>query len=739
MKQLLPFKKNSVGKERVSLLIVIMAAVATIGLFMAIWIPYEAAFNEEKIHLMGIFRSESPFIMAGIIIGICTCIAIFIAAIIFRRAGNQLISQLEQSEERYALAMKGANDGLWDRNLETGEVYFSPRWKEMLGYDDDEMPNLHGEWQKRIHPDDYKRIMGETKDHLVGRSPFYSSEYRMRHRDGSYRWILARGASVADENGKPTRFAGSHTDITERKLQEEALRDYSHFLQVLIETIPSPVFYKDAKARYLGCNAAFEELFGMKRDSIIGKTMYDITSKKLADRCHSMDNRTMGESGIQVYDVSVENPDGKRLDLVFNTAVFRKIDNTIGGIVGIIVDVTERKKLENELIDTISVVEDSYKVWKSTFDTIPDAIVIYDTEFRIIKANAAYHESAGLMLQEMIGLPYYEVYPKLEGPLEISSRIMEKGEEIKEGEVFIESLDKTFKIRIYPRYDEVERELQFVQIMEDITEMKKAQNMLLQSAKLASIGEVSAGLAHELNNPMTSILGYTSLILDDMEEGVENYREMKVIERESLRVREIIKNILDFSRQRTVAKEETDINEVVRESLALIRHMASVSGIDIDLALAEGLQYLEIDSNQMKQVFINIITNAIHSMKRDGRLLINSEKLGREEAELLLEGRGIREADAYIVVKFKDNGCGIPQGSLERIFEPFFSSKGEGGNGLGLSISYGIVKNHGGEILVNSMPGEGTEFSIILPLELQSEKAPGGEKSDYNQLELIVA
>jgi len=362
-------------------------------------------------------------------------------------------------------------------------------------------------------------------------------------------------------------------------------------------------------------------------------------------------------------------------------------------------------------------------------------IVIYDMEFRIIKANAAYHESAGLMLQEMIGRPYYEVYPKLEGPLEISTRIMEKGEEIKEGEVFIESLGKTFKIRVYPRYDEVERELQFVQIMEDITEMKRTQNMLLQSAKLASIGEVSAGLAHELNNPMTSILGYTSLILDDMEEGGENYREMKVIERESLRVREIIKNILDFSRQGKVSKEETDINEVVRESLVLVRHMAGVSGIDVDLDLSDELQYPEIDSNQMKQVFINIITNALHSMKRDGRLLINSEKLGREEAELLLKGREVREADAYIVVKFKDNGCGIPLGSLERIFEPFFSSKGEGGNGLGLSISYGIVKNHGGEILVNSTPGEGTEFSVILPLE----KALEGEESEYNQLESIVA
>ena len=734
MKQFLSFKKRSSGSKSLHFLVFIMAASAAVGLLMYGGVLWESFFYEVKI-----YKRESLFMMPLIISGILTSLAILTGGVILRKISNPLLLNLKESEERYALAMKGANDGLWDRNLETGEVYYSHRWKEMLGYDDEEISNRHEEWQKRVHPDDYRRIMAETKDYLEGRTPCYSSEYRMRHRDGSYRWILARGASGSNKNGKPTRFAGSHTDITERREQEEALRDYSYFLQVLIETIPGPVFYKDAKGKYLGCNEAFEDLFGIKRDSIIGKTVYDIASSELADRCRSMDNRTTSETGIQVYDVSLENRHGKRLDLIFNTAPFRKIDGAIGGVVGIIVDITERRKLESELIDTIRVVEDSYKVWKSTFDTIPDSIVIYDTEFRIIKANAAYHESAGLMLREMIGLPYYEVYPKLDGPLEISSRIMEKGEEMKEGEVFIESLDRTFKIRVYPRYDEVERELQFVQIMEDITEMKRTQNMLLQSAKLASVGEVSAGLAHELNNPMTTILGYTSLILDDMEEGCENHREMKVIERESLRIREIIRNILDFSRQRNISKEETDINEVVRDSMALVRHMATVSDVNVDLDLADELQYPQIDPNQMKQVFINIITNAFHSMGRGGRLLITSEWLGREEAVPLLEGREVREADAYIALKFKDNGCGISPASLERIFEPFFSSKGEDGNGLGLSISYGIVKKHGGEILVNSIPGEGTEFSIILPLESGSEKEQVGEDSADNQLESIVA
>ena len=128
---------------------------------------------------------------------------------------------LKASEERYALAIEGSNDGLWDRNMETGEVYYSPRWKEIIGYKDEEIPNRMEEWASRVHPEDYDRIMEEIRKHFEGETPFYEAEYRIQHKDGTYRWVLARGASVRDDNGKPTRFAGSHTDITEKKQMEE--------------------------------------------------------------------------------------------------------------------------------------------------------------------------------------------------------------------------------------------------------------------------------------------------------------------------------------------------------------------------------------------------------------------------------------------------------------------------------------------------------------------------------------
>lgn len=127
------------------------------------------------------------------------------------------------SQERYTLAMDVANEGIWDRNLVTGEIYYSPRWKEMLGYHDDDILNSYEEWTKRLHPDDLERVLKNQEEHLEGKTELYINEYRLRHKDGSYRWVMAKGATIKDDNGKPTRFAGSHTDITERKLMEEEL------------------------------------------------------------------------------------------------------------------------------------------------------------------------------------------------------------------------------------------------------------------------------------------------------------------------------------------------------------------------------------------------------------------------------------------------------------------------------------------------------------------------------------
>jgi PAS domain S-box-containing protein len=141
--------------------------------------------------------------------------------------------QLQESEERFHLAMRGTNDGLWDWDVRTNAIYFSPRWKEMLGYQDDELPNRLEEWSRRIHPDDIQRAMNTLNDHLAGKSRYYDLEHRLQHKDGSYRWIRTRGASLRDAADQAYRLTGSHTDITERKRVEEALRRRDAILEAV--------------------------------------------------------------------------------------------------------------------------------------------------------------------------------------------------------------------------------------------------------------------------------------------------------------------------------------------------------------------------------------------------------------------------------------------------------------------------------------------------------------------------
>lgn len=143
-------------------------------------------------------------------------------------APEEAVRELAKSEERFALAVRGTNDGIWDWDIRTGEVFFSPRWKSMIGYEDNEIENNFGSFEKLLHPDDHDRVMSVLNDYLSGRTPHYSVEFRFRHKDDTWRWILARGRALRDEDNKPYRMAGSHTDVTERKRDEEELRQARH-------------------------------------------------------------------------------------------------------------------------------------------------------------------------------------------------------------------------------------------------------------------------------------------------------------------------------------------------------------------------------------------------------------------------------------------------------------------------------------------------------------------------------
>jgi signal transduction histidine kinase len=232
-----------------------------------------------------------------------------------------------------------------------------------------------------------------------------------------------------------------------------------------------------------------------------------------------------------------------------------------------------------------------------------------------------------------------------------------------------------------------------------------SQRQLVQSAKLAAIGELATNIAYEVNNPLTGVLGYAGLLLKADDIPSDRKEQLRTIERETIRAREVLKNLLDFSRRKPPQLAKTDIAELIQNTIVLVKGQAKLGNVEIVRDCPPGLPLVSLDSDEMMQVFVNLINNAFVAMSKGGTLTIRC----RPDRD--------RAGKDLVTVELTDTGHGIPEEHLDKIFDPFFSTKPDGeGPGLGLSISYMIVQNHGGRIEVDSKVGRGSTFRISLPV-----------------------
>ncbi|MGK7940066.1 MAG: PAS domain S-box protein [Crocosphaera sp.] len=249
---------------------------------------------------------------------------------------------LRESEERWQLVLKGTNEGIWDWNLKTDEMFFSPRWKEMLGYGEQDLPNHIDTWKQLLHPQDRERVMKIVADHWAQKTNHYSAEFRLKCQDGNYKWILSRGQALWDERGNPIRMAGSHTDISDRK-------DEQILLTSLIDCIPDLVFCKDSQGVYKMCNNAFETFAGRDRKDIIGKTDFDLFFPEEALGFRQQDRFMMLQKQSHRNEEWLTYPNGnKRLVDTLKTP-FCCAEGKLMGTIGISRDITDRKQKEEAI------------------------------------------------------------------------------------------------------------------------------------------------------------------------------------------------------------------------------------------------------------------------------------------------------------------------------------------------------------------------------------------------------
>jgi signal transduction histidine kinase len=244
------------------------------------------------------------------------------------------------------------------------------------------------------------------------------------------------------------------------------------------------------------------------------------------------------------------------------------------------------------------------------------------------------------------------------------------------------------------------------ELQERVVAQRMAESRLVQAAKLAAVGEMAAGIAHELNNPLTTVSGFTELVLEELPEGSGIRKDMELVLREAQRARSVVRRLLDFARQSESARVRSDINEIIMDALALVNHLLRTSGIQLVTDLSDGISWITVDRNQIKQVILNLVHNALHAMPTGGELHITTNRRRRDQRD-------------WLTMSLTDTGTGIAPENLERVFEPFFTTRSkDGGTGLGLSVTYGIITDHGGFIDVESQVGKGSTFIVWLPVEV---------------------
>ncbi len=347
--------------------------------------------------------------------------------------------------------------------------------------------------------------------------------------------------------------------------------------------------------------------------------------------------------------------------------------------------------------------------WENTFNSIKDIISLHDINGNIIRVNKAFIDKFDIPAQEVIGKNCSEIYHcnKPPWPLcpSLQTIITQKPYSIQIEEPRLEG---TYLVTASPLFDENKKLTGSIFVLKDITDQKRIEQQLYQSEKLAAIGELVSGVAHELNNPLTSVIGYSELIMSrELDEKTK--KDIKKVFDEGRRAARIVQNLLTFAREHKPEKIFIDINTVLMSTLELKSYELKANNIEVTTDLSPDLPEAMADYHQIQQVFLNIINNTEYVMleaHRGGHLTITTR----------LE-KGREQEDGKIVISFTDDGPGMAPENIDKIFNPFFTTKEVGkGTGLGLSICYGIVKEHGGRIYAKSQPGQGATFIIELPV-----------------------
>ena len=636
---------------------------------------------------------------------------------------------LRMSESRFALAMRGTSDGLWDWDIVTDEVWYAPRFKELLGYAEDEFPHTFENWESCLHPEDKEPTLEAIRQHL-DEDEFFDTEYRLKNKDGEYRWFRARGIAQRDDAGKPIRMAGSIQDTHDQKRAQQEVNRYAGDLWRAREEIKATqkrfeIAVDGASDGLWDWNIVTNEIWYSHRfKDLLGYSDKDFQNlfeswKSVIHPEHRpsvMESLTRHLEASKSFDVEYR-AQTKRGEYRWYRSRGKAIRDKSGKAIrmaGAIQDITDRKKTEVQLrrqatamsstLEGIAILDDTGRF--TYMNQAHAAVYGYDQPDRLIGQSweilYSPNEVARLQSGAFVVLSNYG---KWQG--EVTGRMC-NGDPV-DAEISLTALEGG----------------ELVCVCRDITDRKHAETELAHRAEELEksnkeLDDFAYIASHDLKEPLRGIHNYATFLIEDYQGTIDEdgMAKLATLQRLTQRMEKLIDTLLEFSRVGRVdlAFEETDLDQVLSDVMESLR--VRLDEIGIDVRTPAPLPMVQCDRARIGEVFRNLVTNAMkYNDKPDKWIEIGVADNDLGDGELEAKGDDV-SAKGQFVFYVRDNGIGIPEKHMNSIFRIFKRLHGRdkfgGGTGAGLTIVKKIVERHGGRVWVESTYGEGTTFKFTL-------------------------
>jgi PAS domain S-box-containing protein len=513
-------------------------------------------------------------------------------------------------------------------------------------------------------------------------------------------------------------------EISERKRTQEELKKSEEKYRTILQNIEEGYYEVDLAGNFTFFNDSIQKILGYGRDELIGMNNRQYTDQENAKKLYQAFNKVFTtERPTKEFDWKIIRKDGTERYVEASVSLLQDAQGEPMGFRGIVRDITERKGAEEAL-------RDSKEKYRLLVDHAHDGIFI--AQGGLIKfQNPKAQEILGCSTHELPEIPFIDlIHPEDRHLLPKKRESGARGKDI----------PSTFSVRIAKKSGEElwvqinavdikwEREPATLHFVRDITIEKRLEAQLLQAQKMEAIGTLAGGIAHDFNNILSSVIGYTELVLDEVSKEGRLHNNLQEVLNAGRRARDLVRQILAFSRQSDQELRPLEISPIIKETLKLLR--ASLpSTINIKQHVAANLGTVMTDPTQVNQILMNLCTNAAHAMgEHGGTLEVNLEKV-ENGTDVGVRFAGLSPGP-HLKLTVSDNGHGMTPEVKERIFDPYFTTKEKGeGTGLGLAMVHGIVKSHGGTITVYSEPEMGSTFHVYLPImETETDQATGSDE-----------